>query len=181
LALVKTGIKPISKMSKYLFSSVNKVYGLVFAASLSLIIIALIFEYVLLLRPCLLCYAQRYSVYMLLIFSLIALSHRNHSLLFFRIYLGVFSFLAMIGASFSIRQLYLQSLPKELVPSCGPDLEYLLDSLPLLDVFFKIIQGDGNCAEVAWSFLGISIPGWVLIALIFLFLYFLCCFYFSNK
>ena len=168
-------------MIKFLFSSTNKVYGLVFAVSLSLIIIALFFEYILLLEPCLLCYAQRYSVYLLLIFSLIALSHRNHSLSFFRMYLSAFSFVVIAGASFSIRQLYLQGLPKEQVPSCGPDLEYLLESLPLLDVLLKITQGDGNCAEVAWSFLGISMPGWVLVALTLLFIYILCSFYFSNK
>ena len=168
-------------MIKFLFSSTNKVYGLVSAVSLSLIIIALFFEYILLLEPCLLCYAQRYSVYLLLISSLIALSHINHSLAFFRIYLSVFSFITIMGGAFSLRQLYLQGLPKEQLPSCGPDLEYLLESLPLLDVLLKIIQGDGKCAEVAWSFLGISIPGWVLVALTFLLIYILCSFYFSKK
>ena len=62
-----------------------------------------------------------------------------------------------------MRQLYLQSLPEELVPSCAPDMGYLLDSLPFFEVLLMAIQGDGNCAEVLWSFLGISIPGWLLI------------------
>ena len=69
----------------------------------------------------------------------------------------------LMGIGLSIRQLYLQSLPAELVPSCAPDMDYLLDSLPFFEVLLMAIQGDGNCAEVLWSFLGISIPGWLLI------------------
>ena len=67
-------------------------------------------------------------------------------------------------ACFSLRQLYLQNLPADLVPSCAPDIGYLIDSLPFVEVLMMAIQGDGNCAEVMWSFLGISIPGWTLIA-----------------
>ena len=67
------------------------------------------------------------------------------------------------GIGLSLRQLYLQSLPPELVPSCAPDEDYLLDTLPFLEVLMMAITGDGNCAEVLWSFMGISIPGWLLI------------------
>ena len=34
----------------------------------------------------------------------------------------------------------------------------------MTDVIMMVLQGDGSCAEVLWSFLGISIPGWVLLA-----------------
>ena len=38
------------------------------------------------------------------------------------------------------------------------------DNFPLMDALSVLLRGDGNCAEVVWSFLGISIPGWTLVA-----------------
>ena len=85
------------------------------------------------------------------------------------------------GIELAIRQIYLQNLPLELVPTCGPDIEYLLETLPVLEVFMLAIKGDGNCAEVLWSFMGISIPGWTLVWLFVLFLYSLISLLISDK
>jgi len=71
-----------------------------------------------------------------------------------------------IGGALAIRQLHLQSLPEDQVPSCGPGLDYLLDVFPMQDVIQMVLVGDGSCAEVAWSLLGISIPGWALVGFI---------------
>jgi disulfide bond formation protein DsbB len=48
------------------------------------------------------------------------------------------------------------------VLDCGPDLAYMLDSLPLAQVLPKVFKGEGDCAKVAWKFLGLSIPEWAL-------------------
>jgi disulfide bond formation protein DsbB len=69
---------------------------------------------------------------------------------------------AVIGAGFSIRQLYLQSLPEDQVPACGPDMTYMLENFPLADVLAAMTRGTGSCAEVAWQF-GLTIPGWALV------------------
>ena len=167
-------------MKSFLFSSPRKVFVLLGTACLGSIIVALFLEHYLLLKPCLLCYAQRFCVYLLIFVSLIAFLHKNQSLFFFRTYLTVASAIILIGSSLSIRQLYLQSLPNDLVPTCGPDLEYLLETLPVLEVLLIAIKGDGNCAEVLWSFLGISIPGWLLIAFIVWFAYVLTSLYLSK-
>jgi disulfide bond formation protein DsbB len=60
--------------------------------------------------------------------------------------------------------LWLQHLPPSEVPECGPGLEYMLDALPFTDVLAKVLHGSGECAEVLWRFLGLSIPGWSLVA-----------------
>ena len=73
---------------------------------------------------------------------------------------------AVIGGSFSTRQLWLQSLPEDQVPACGPDIGYLLDNFPLMDALSVLLRGDGNCAEVTWTFLGVSIAGWTLVAFV---------------
>ena len=68
----------------------------------------------------------------------------------------------MTGAGFSIRQLYLQSLPADQVPACGPDITYMIDAFPLKDLLAAMTRGTGDCAAVSWQFLGLSIPAWAL-------------------
>jgi len=70
---------------------------------------------------------------------------------------------AIVGAGFSVRQLWLQSLPKDQIPACGPDLSYMLEAFPLSDVLAAMTSGTGDCAEVSWALLGISLPGWLLV------------------
>jgi len=52
------------------------------------------------------------------------------------------------------------------VPSCGPGLNFMLDNFPLGDTINMVLRGSGECAEVLWTFMGISIPGWTLLAFI---------------
>jgi disulfide bond formation protein DsbB len=35
---------------------------------------------------------------------------------------------------------------------------------PLLEVIRKVMTGGGECGVIDWMFLGVSMPGWVLIA-----------------
>ena len=73
---------------------------------------------------------------------------------------------AAIGGAISSRQLWLQSLPEDEVPACGPSLDYLMDVFPLTEVLNMVLQGDGTCAEVVWRFMGLSIPGWTLVGFV---------------
>ena len=67
------------------------------------------------------------------------------------------------GAGFAARQIWLQALPKDQVPACGMGLNYMMDTLPILDVVTKVLQGSGECAEKGWVFLGLSIAGWTFV------------------
>ena len=62
------------------------------------------------------------------------------------------------GMAFAGRHIWLQYLPPEEVPACGPSLEYMLETLPFADTFKILLLGDGNCAETLWTLLGLSIP-----------------------
>ena len=168
-------------MLDLLFLNSKRFFVLLGATSLGLIIVALLFEHMLLLEPCLLCYAQRACVYLVILLSLVGFLHKNQSLMIFRSYIGLTIAIIVCGISLSIRQLYLQNLPPELVPTCGPDIDYLFETLPILEVFMLAIRGDGNCAEVLWSFLGISIPGWLLVAFVALFIYAMVSLFISKK
>jgi disulfide bond formation protein DsbB len=68
------------------------------------------------------------------------------------------------GVGLAARHVWLQGLPPDQVPACGPTLDYLLGMLPLQDVVQLVLKGDGECAKIAGSFLGVSLPGWTLIA-----------------
>ena len=126
---------------------------------------ALYMETVMGLVPCPLCIFQRLAVVAAGSIAIIGALH-NPGGRGVRIYGGLTLAAAAIGAALALRQLYLQSLPADQIPACGPDLDYLLDVFPIVDVIAIVLQGDGSCAEVVWTFLSISIPGWTLIGFV---------------
>lgn len=122
-------------------------------------------QYVEGLEPCALCITQRFFLLICGLCGLLAALHRP-ALLGSRIYACVGALLAFAGAGFSSRQLYLQSLPPGEAPACGPSIDFIFDTFPVSEALSILLRGDGNCAEVTWRFLGLSIPGWTLIVFI---------------
>jgi len=120
-------------------------------------------QYVEGLEPCPLCITQRFFLFISGSLGLLAVLH-NPALLGARIYSVIGTLIAMAGAGFASRQLYLQSLPADQAPACGPSIDFIFQTFPLADALSILLRGDGNCAEVAWRFLGLSIPGWTVIA-----------------
>jgi len=70
---------------------------------------------------------------------------------------------AIFGAATAGRHIWLQNLPLSEVPECGPGLNYMLENFPLAEVLSSVLRGSGSCAEVKWSFIGMSMPVWTLI------------------
>ena len=75
---------------------------------------------------------------------------------------------AAFGVAVAGWHVRLQNLPADEVPSCGPGLEYMVENFPLKDVLGMVLKGSGECAEVSWRFLGLTMPTWVLISVAFL-------------
>jgi disulfide bond formation protein DsbB len=109
------------------------------------------------LAPCPLCITQRVFVMLVGLFALTAFIH-NPPGIGRRIYAALCTLAAVGGAAVAGRHVWLQSLPEDQAPACGPSLEYMLDTLPLSETFALVMMGDGNCAETQWTFLGLSIP-----------------------
>jgi disulfide bond formation protein DsbB len=114
------------------------------------------------LEPCPLCILQRVAVVAMGLTFLIAAIH-NPGRLGARVYALVQLALGGAGAALALRQLWLQSLPKDQVPVCGMSLSYMLDTLPLAETLRKVLEGSGECAEKGWEFLHLSIAGWTLV------------------
>ncbi|OWY40681.1 disulfide bond formation protein B [Xenophilus sp. AP218F] len=124
--------------------------------------VALFAQYRLGMEPCPLCIFQRVGVMAVGALALLAALH-NPGKTGYRLWAGLVTLAAMSGGGVSLRQLWLQSLPADQVPMCGPGLEYLMESFPLWDVLSKVLQGSGECATVDGVFLGMAMPFWVLL------------------
>lgn len=79
-----------------------------------------------------------------------------------RTYAGIALLPLLAGIGISGRHVWLQHLPADQVPACGPDLGYIVDTFPLGQALEIILRGSGSCADIQWSFLGLSIPEWTL-------------------
>ena len=140
--------------------------GLQALSGILLIVIAVFyFQNHLQLEPCYLCITQRVFIIAIAVVCALALLH-NPAQRGQKIYAGISTLLAIIGSYFSVKQLWLQSLPEDQVPACGVPVDYLFDVFSLSEAISHLLKGDGNCAEVQWQMLSISMPGWVLVAFI---------------
>ena len=128
-----------------------------------LIGIALYFQYVLYLDPCPLCVVQRIAVMAIGVLCLVGFLHHPKAL-GRQIYAALLLVISLFGAGIAGRHVYLQNLPADKVPECFPGIEFILQNNPLIDALSIILSGTGECAETLWTFLGISIPGWTLLA-----------------
>ncbi|MGS2718591.1 disulfide bond formation protein B [Eionea flava] len=137
-------------------------YLLLWTGCCLLIAIALYMQYQMELIPCALCMTQRVFIIAVGLVALVAwLSKTSISN---KVYPILGMLLAAVGSGFSMRHIWLQNLPEDLAPACGPTLGYLLENVPFIEAFTVLLQGDGNCAESVWSLLGLTIPGWTLVA-----------------
>lgn len=137
--------------------------GALFCAGL--IAFALYLQYQLGEDPCPLCIFQRVAVMATGVVFLLAFLH-GPSPAAARIYAWLLLLTNGVGGAIALRQVWLQHLPKDRVPECGPGLSYLLDTFPLFAAIRKVLSGSGECATVGWTFLGMSIPEWTLLCFI---------------
>lgn len=136
-----------------------------FLACIAMMAYALYAEHVLLLEPCPLCVFQRIAVISLGVIFLMATLH-DPSAGGRRVYALLVLLAAGAGAGVAGRHVWLQNLPPDQVPSCGPGFDYILDSFPLSEALNMIFTGSGECASIDWNFLGLTMPAWVLISIV---------------
>jgi len=139
----------------------------VFIALVTLSVVSMAFAVLFLQRylglaPCPLCMTQRVFVVAWGMVAVLAAIHHPRAW-GNRVYAGVCALCAVAGGAVAARQVWLQHLPADEVPACGPSLEYLLQAFPFREALELILKGDGSCAEVQWTFLGLSIAEQTLI------------------
>jgi len=125
------------------------------------------FQFVDGLEPCPLCISQRIAILLTGVVFLLAAVH-NPGQSGGRIYAILGGVTSLLGGAVSTRHVWLQHLPKDQVPECGPGLEYMFQNFPLSATLKLMLSGTGDCAEVTWSFLSLSMPAWTLVAFLML-------------
>lgn len=152
------------EVKKLLSVHAMNLYGLLICVIM--LLGAVYFQFSLGIKPCPLCMIQRVLVVIVGISFFVALCI-NHV-----VWLRVANLITTLWASLGIvaagRHVFIQSLPADLAPACGPELEFMLKHFSLDQVFHLLLQGTANCAEVHWHFLDLSIAGWTLICFIIL-------------
>jgi disulfide bond formation protein DsbB len=123
---------------------------------------ALFLQYIEHQDPCPLCMVQRVIfVAILTVFALAALHGPKRA--GERVYAALISLLSLAGVSVAARHIWIQHLPKDQVPACGPGLDYMLETMPMSNVLKELMHGSGECAEKGWTFLNLGIPEWSLL------------------
>lgn len=126
---------------------------------------ALYLEHVKGYEPCPMCIFQRVAMIAAGVLFLAGVIHGPSGAVRW-LWSGLATTASAIGAGIAGRHVWLQSLPEDLRPACGPTLDYLMDFMPLTEVVSTILKGDGNCAIIDAQWLGVSLPGWTLVAFI---------------
>lgn len=130
--------------------------------------VALSLEHIAGLAPCPLCIFQRVAVIAAGLVLALAAWHNPRGGIGKSVY-GVLGLAAVgTGAFIAGRHVWLQSLPADEVPTCGPGLEYMMDILPMQEVVAMVLTGSGECAEIDFMLLGLSLPAWTLVGFLML-------------
>jgi disulfide bond formation protein DsbB len=135
------------------------------ACVFAMLFAVIVLQKVLGLEPCPMCIFQRVAMSTAALFFVLGALHNPKGWGRF-VYAELAFLAAAIGAGIAARHVWLQNLPPDQVPACGPTLGYLLNFLPLTEVVTMILKGDGNCAKIEGQWLGITLPGWTLVSFV---------------
>ena len=116
-------------------------------------------------EPCPLCIFQRIAFIAMAIGFFIGASHdprergrRAYALL---VLLG-----AAAGAAIASYHLWVQHQPPDPMAGCTPGWNYMVENFPISKALKMAFTGHADCAEVNWTFLGLSMPFWTLVSFV---------------
>lgn len=162
MSLIGSPSGTASTSSSALANYFTKLYYLGFISCAGLLGAAYYFEYVMYLDPCPLCVVQRVITFAIGIYCLIAAIGQRWTTLQLMMML-----LVVVTGAFGVwvadHHVWIQNLPEDQVPACGPDLAYMMETLPMSELISRMLEGNGSCADVSWSFLSLSMPEWMRI------------------
>lgn len=145
--------------------AVRQANGVGFVVCASMMVFALYQQYGLGRLPCHLCILQRIAVIGLgILFALAALQRPGK--IGARVYGGLQLVMVGFGLIAAGRNVWVQLQPEGAVPACGAPLNVLLKVMPLRAALMKIFWSGGECHDVLWSLFGLSMAGWVCLAVL---------------
>lgn len=142
-------------------SPVRLVLGAIFVVCAGLLAFALYLQHALDLQPCPMCILQRYAFLAVGVVAGLGALHGPRSPGALRAYAGLGALAALAGGGVAARHTWIEHYPPP-IADCGPGLEFMVESFPLAEALPMIFRGSGDCSQVAWRFLGLSIAEWSL-------------------
>src|SRR5437899_4602762 len=115
-------------------------------------------QFVIGLEPCPLCIVPRILLLAGGVAFLAATLHRPAGRLGAGLYGGVVAFTAPIGVAVAGRHVWLQHLPPEKRPACGPALDYLLSAFGPGEGLSRVLRAAAQCAAGDVTALPVSSP-----------------------
>ncbi|MCP3748461.1 disulfide bond formation protein B [Pseudomonas sp. SBB6] len=128
---------------------------------------AVYLEFGLGLVPCPLCYSQRLFLGAFALVCLCALVH-SPGRLGTRVYAALALFCATGGALLAARHVWLQGNPALSSIECQPAFDYVIESMPMVQVIKVMVIGSADCVPINWSFLDLTLPEWSLLSFVLL-------------
>lgn len=135
-----------------------------FLACVGMLAFGYYLQYAVGLEPCPLCILQRIALLATGIAFLLAAIHHPVGKVGAGMYAGLIVLCAMTGAAISARHTWIQHLPENQRPTCGPSLDFMLQTFGPVKSLGRILRGSGECGTVDWTLLSFSIPEWTLAA-----------------
>ncbi len=136
-------------------------WALVALAGFGLLAIALYFQHVMALAPCFLCINQRIAVMIIGLGGILGVINPKNAIVKGFAYLLWFGG-SVFGLSLAAYQTYLQLNPPEF-SSCGAGMDYILANNSLIEAIPMLLQPTGNCSDISWVFLNLTMPQWMVI------------------
>ncbi len=116
------------------------------------------------LLPCPLCVAQRVAYWLMGLIALLAFLH-NPKVIGRRLYGFLMTAFALTGAIIAARHSWLIRYPESFECGISPE-EAFLNSLPISEWWPGMFEANGDCTDVDWEFLSLTIPDWSLVAFV---------------
>lgn len=133
-----------------------------FVACAALLAYALYVQFQLKILPCPFCIFQRIAFAALGLVFLVGGLHAPRRAGARRIWSLLALVAAAVGMGYAGRHSWVQLFPPEL-PSCGPGLNFMLESQGWMGAARQVLMANGDCSAIDWKFLGLSMPMWCLL------------------
>lgn len=132
-----------------------------FALCAGLLAYALFVQFRLGIQPCPFCIFQRLAFAALGVVFLMGALHNPRGPGGRKLWGLLALVAATVGAGIAGRHTWVQLHPPEL-PTCSPSWNFLVEQNSWLGVVRKVLLATGDCANIDWQFLGLSMPMWSL-------------------
>jgi protein dithiol:quinone oxidoreductase len=139
-------------------------WALLFLSALALESCALYFQYEMDLRPCIMCIYQRTAIFGIMFAALLPLI--NNNVLARLLAYVVWAVSAVRGLQIAMEHVEIQTSANSFFATCEivPNFP---SWLPLHELLPAIFAATGDCGDINWSFMNMSMPQWMVVVFAF--------------